>query len=109
MRASLQQPDATLPGRVVSAVVEKTSTGKLLEDWSKVTGKPSVYLQVSKEDDNRLFPSWGDVEGPMFEINEEFGEKAWSSEDDTVLTARDLQLEGEPFVGVEECLRKMSW
>ena len=107
IRATLQRPDLTLRGRVVSAVIAQTSTGGLLQDWSKVTGNSSTYLKVRQEDYERLWGGFGQVEGANLMYYEEFGVNSWSSDVDMVLTAQDLGLAEEQFVGVEECLKNV--
>jgi len=105
--AILAQPNLTL-GKFVFAYVEETTTGQLLQTWSKATGKPSAYVQVvSVEDLNRLWPQWGQEMGIMMKFWEDYGDKSWSGEE--VLTKKDLGLEGEKFVGIEETYKNQDW
>ena len=105
IRATLERPDLTLPGHVVSAVIGPTSTGGLLKDWSKATGKSAIYLQVSAEAYEQLWGGFGVVEGANLRYFEEYGEGSWGSSEDIILTAQDLGLGEENFVGVEEFVR----
>jgi len=91
----------TKGGRYVSAVIAKTSFGGVLEDWSKATGKPSAYLQVSSEAYERLWGAFGAVEGANLRYFEEYGKLSWDISGETVLTARDLGLSEKNFVGVK--------
>lgn len=106
--AALEQPEKTLPGRYVLAAVEQTTTGKLLEDWSKVTGNKAVYVQTSVDDYDRIWPGWGRAEGLMFQYYDEFGEEAWSAEGGVIIKARDLGIPIETMDGVKDTLREMQ-
>jgi len=105
--AILSQDQLTLGGKFVLAYVEKTTTGELLEAWSKATGKPSVYVQVTSIGDfNNMWPMWGQEMGVMMQFWNEAGDRSWSGED--VLTKEDLGIK-EEFVKVEDAYKRMNW
>ncbi|KAK4499320.1 hypothetical protein PRZ48_009833 [Zasmidium cellare] len=104
--AALQQPSKTLPGKYVSATIENTSMRKLLDDWSEASEKEAIYIEVSMETYDRLWPGWGLVEGEYLKFSAEFGERAWPMEG--VLTGRDLGVEVGGMKGVLGTLRGMS-
>jgi len=105
--AILSQAQLTLGGKFVLAYVEKTTTGELLETWSKATGKPSVYVQVTSIGDfNNMWPMWGQEMGVMMQFWNEAGDRSWSGED--VLTKEDLGIK-EEFVKVEDAYKRMNW
>ena len=88
--------------------MEKTTTGELLEKWSKVTGKESLYVQISDlEDFDKLWPGWGKEMGDMMAFWAEAGDKSWSGED--FITAKELGIEGSEFVGDEGAYRAQDW
>lgn len=104
--AALQQPEKTLPGRYVSASIEDTSMRKLLDDWSEVTGKEAIYIQISMDAYDRLWPGWAVVEGTQFLYMNEYRNGAWPLKG--VLTASDLGVDTTGMDGIQDTLRKMQ-
>ena len=104
--AILAKPELT-KARFVLAYTNETTIGGLLETWSKATGKPSVFVKVSLEDYNRVWPAWGLEMGVMMKFWEEAGDNSWSGED--FLTRKELGLEGVKFASVEETFKAMDW
>jgi hypothetical protein len=88
------------------AHVEKTTIGQMLQDWSEVTGKPSVYVQTSLEGFNEVWPMWAQEMGLMMKFWEEYGENSWSGED--FLTSKELGIK-EKLVGVKETYKTTDW
>lgn len=107
VRAALQQPSLTMGGRVVSAVTAQMTLGGWLEMWERATGKSVVFLKISQEDYERLWGGFGVVEGANLRYYEEYGQSAWSSAGDALLSVAELGLGDERFVGVDDCLRAM--
>ncbi|KAH8803674.1 hypothetical protein F5884DRAFT_712563 [Xylogone sp. PMI_703] len=102
----LKQPQLT-HGKYVLASVEHTTIGRMLELWSEVTGKPSVYVQTdSMETFDSVWPMWGREMGVMMRYFEEFGENSWSGEQ--VLTSKELGIK-DKFVGIRETYEAMDW
>jgi len=101
----LAQPQLT-HGRYVMAHVEKTTIGQMLQDWSEVTGKPSVYIQTSLEGFNEVWPMWAQEMGLMMKFWEEYGENSWSGED--FLTSKELGIK-EKLAGVKETYKTTDW
>jgi hypothetical protein len=106
--AILKQPDKTRGGKFVAAYVEETTTGKLLKDWSEVTGKKATYIQTSLEDFSNVWPMWGIEMGVMMKMWDEIKDKSWTGEGD-ILTKEDLGIAGEKFVGVKGAYGEMDW
>jgi hypothetical protein len=79
----------------------------LLETWSKVTGKPSAFLQVNLEEYSNLWPMWGLEMGVMTKFWGEVGDKSWSGEN--FLTSKALGIEESNFATIEETFRGMNW
>jgi len=105
--AILAQPSLT-HSRYVLAYVEETTTGGLLEQWSKVTGKESVYVQVKDlEEFDQLWPGWGAEMGGMMAFWAEAGDKSWTGED--FITPKELGVEGSKFVGIEGAYAGQDW
>jgi len=101
----LAQPQLT-HGKYVLAYVEKTTIGDMLKTWSEATGKPSVYVQTSLEDFDKVWPMWGHEMGFMMKFWEEYGDQSWSGEN--YLTSKELGIK-EKFVGVKEAYGAMDW
>ena len=93
-------------GKYVLAYVEKTTIGDMLKTWSEATGKPSVYVQTSLEDFDKVWPMWGHEMGFMMKFWEEYGDQSWSGEN--YLTSKELGIK-EKFVGVKEAYGAMDW
>ena len=95
----------------VSAVVEKTTLGGLLETWSKVTGKKAVYVEVEMQTYDALWPGWAAVEGSNLQFFAQYGEKSWSLDDEQreggLIGAEELGLDVTKMEGVGDAVRKM--
>lgn len=109
--AVLKKPEVTLPGRFVLAANEDSTSGKLLQDWSEATGKPSHYVKTSTLADYAdIFPGgWGYEMGEMMVMWEELGDKSWSGEEPLV-TIDDLGLRGNTqLTTVKDSYKVMDW
>jgi len=109
--AVLKKPEVTLPGRFVLAANEDTTTGKLLEDWSEVTGHAAQYVQSSTlQAYADIFPAgWGHEMGEMMVMWEELREKSWSGEEPLV-TIDELGLRGNAeLTTVKDAYKAMEW
>ena len=107
-KAILAQPQVTRGGKYVIAYNEETTIGGLLETWSKVTGKPSVYVQTtSLKAFDDIWPVEGYEMGGMLKFWEEAQDKSWSGEE--LLTGKDLNIESDKLVTIEETYKSMDW
>jgi len=106
VRAILNQPKLT-SSKTVLAYAESLTIGQLLENWSAATGKPSVFVQTSLEDYDRVWPMWGLEMGMMMKFWEEAGDKSWSGEE--ILVKEDLGIKGEALVGSKETISGIDW
>jgi hypothetical protein len=104
--AILKQPNLTLPAKYVLAATETITTGDILKTWSKVTGKPALYLQTSIDDYDRLWPKWGLEVGLMIKFWEYSGKKSWDI--DGLLTAKELGIESR-LIGLESVFKSLDW
>lgn len=107
-RSVLQQPAKTLPGKCVIAHVEDTTSGKMLQDWSEVTGKKAVYVQTSLEDYNNVWPVWGLEMGIMLKLWDEITDKSWTDEGG-VVTKDDLRIDTKNLAGFKGAMAEMDW
>jgi len=70
-----------------------------------VTGKPSVYVEVSLETYDALWPSWGGERAKQLKRGETV--ENWGSLREGVLMGSDLGIEG-PLVGWKGCLQNLE-
>lgn len=102
----LKRPDLTLPGRFVLATTEETTQGELLQAWSRATGKPTEYVEISMEAYDRLWPMWGKEMGSMLKLWEDLKENSWGGEE--VVTKADLEIT-EPLTTMEVWFKSADW
>ena len=93
VKAILEQPEKTLPGRTVLAATDDMTAGELLSTWAKVHGKEARFVQINNETYNNLWPMWGELMHKTHSFWELAGEKTFSGED-VILTKDDLNLTG---------------
>ncbi len=76
--------------------------------WGEVKGKETLFVTVSLENFEKLWPGWGTELGLMFKFWEEAGEKSWSGEEG-VVTAGDLGIGKESgLIGMREALTNLK-
>lgn len=100
VRAILEQPEKTLPGRIVAGVDQVQTFHGLMEMYGAAQGITARSVQVPKEDYRQLWPVMGDLMDKTNSYFEFMDGKAFSSVDEEVLTKDDLQVEG--LVGTAE-------
>ncbi|KAF4968342.1 hypothetical protein FSARC_4288 [Fusarium sarcochroum] len=93
VRAILDQPEKTLPGKFVLGAADSMTVGELLSLWASIKGKEAEYVTVDKATYNRLWPAWGEVMGANFAYFDLVGDKSYSCEEE-VLTRHDLGVVG---------------
>ena len=106
--AILQQPSKTLPGKFVCAWVEKTTNGRMLQDWADVVGKTAVYVQTSPDDYDNVWPGIGRELALMMKLWDDLGQRSWTGEDG-ILDKDDLGLAAMDFVGFKRTIKEMDW
>jgi hypothetical protein len=107
--AILAQPKLTLPSKIVLAYAEETTNGGLLQSWSEGTGKESLYVEVKGEAWDKLWPMWGHEMGVMMEFWNAAQDKSWSSDDQEVVTKKELGIADRELVGSKEAFAAMDW
>lgn len=75
--AILSQPLLTKGGQYVLASVGTMSMGEMLKKWSDLTGSPSVYVKVTLEEYDKLWPMWGREVGLNLQFSESAGDDSW--------------------------------
>ncbi|RDW84059.1 uncharacterized protein DSM5745_04385 [Aspergillus mulundensis] len=106
-KAILEKPQLTLPGKIVSCVVEERAFGDVVETFGRVKGVQARALRIAREDYRALWPVVGDVLDTSMVYFKTVGGKAFSAsvEGDDVLTSADLGIEG--LVGMEEAFERL--
>ncbi|KAL4904167.1 hypothetical protein BDW74DRAFT_185802 [Aspergillus multicolor] len=101
VKAILEKPQLTLPGKIVSCVVEGRAFGDVVETFGRVKGVKARALRIAREDYRALWPLFGGVLDTSMLYFETVGSKAFSAaEGEVVLGAADLGVEG--LIGIEE-------
>ncbi|KAH0840406.1 hypothetical protein FOPE_05959 [Fonsecaea pedrosoi] len=95
-------------GRFVLAYSEDTTSGKLLSDWSEVTGIPAAYVQTSLEDFNPVQPGLGLEMGIMMAIWNALRDQSWSGEEG-LLTREELGIELSELTTVKDTYKVIDW
>jgi hypothetical protein len=103
--AIFNQPQLTI-GKIVLAQSETKTTREIVDLWSQTSGKPAVYIQVSLDHYDILWPKWGREVGIMLQFWEAVREKSWTA-DEPVLTKDDLSISG--LIGLEEVFSSFKW
>ncbi|KAL4874201.1 hypothetical protein BJY04DRAFT_41883 [Aspergillus karnatakaensis] len=106
VKAILEQPEKSLPGRCVSGTIAQTAFADVVGVLSKVKGVDVRPLQVRREDYAALWPGWGQ----LLELSHYYlsvaEERAFEGADESVVTAEDLRVEG--LVSLEEALKGLD-
>ncbi|RAH79474.1 NAD(P)-binding protein [Aspergillus japonicus CBS 114.51] len=109
VRAILETPDRTLPGRVVAAITEYRALRDVVGAFGRATGVKVRCVQVGREDYRALWPGLAelmDVSHYYFQVTDGRSFTVVGREEE-VLGAEDLGVEG--LVGLEEAFAGVSW
>jgi len=87
---------------------EDTTAGKLLSDWSEVTGHASKYVVTSLEDFANVWPGLGQEMGIMMAMWNELRERSWSGEEG-IVTRAELGIDVKSLSTVKDAYREMDW
>jgi hypothetical protein len=105
--AILNQPQITLPGKIVCAYTEETTAAKLLQDWAEVTGNRATYVKCALDAYSDIWPDWGMEMGSMMKMWDELREKSWP--ETGVLNWDDLGIRGERWGSAKDAYQEMDW
>ncbi|KAL0932020.1 hscarg dehydrogenase [Colletotrichum truncatum] len=89
VRAILNQPDKSLPGKFVLGATDTMTAGELLSLWASIKSKKAECLTVDKELYYRLWPKWAQVMHANFMYFDLVRERSYSGEE-SILTRQDL-------------------
>ncbi|KAK5120686.1 hypothetical protein LTR85_006044 [Meristemomyces frigidus] len=94
VKAILDQPQKTLPGKFVLAASETMTAGEVVEAWAAAQGKKGLLLQVTKETYYKLWSVGAETMDLSHSYIELTRERSFAGEDEAVLTKEDLGVEG---------------
>ncbi|CAM1510753.1 Fc.00g082660.m01.CDS01 [Cosmosporella sp. VM-42] len=95
VRAILDQPQRTLPGRFVLGSTDTMTAGELLSLWASIHGKEAEYVQVDKRTYYNMWPMWAEAMDAAHMYWHLVKEKSYSGDDeDVILTGQDLGVVG---------------
>ncbi|KAK3067595.1 hypothetical protein LTR53_015451 [Teratosphaeriaceae sp. CCFEE 6253] len=105
VRAILEQPDKTLPGKYVLAALDDMTPEEIVSAWAAPQGKKGKMLQISREQYYSMWPMWAEVMDLSQQYLELMGEKSYLGEH-SLVTREDLGLEG--LVGTAEFFARVQ-
>jgi hypothetical protein len=106
VKAILEQPEKTLPGKTVSAVLEQRSIGDVVEAFGKAKGVQARCVKIDREVYRALWPVWGNVLDISHAYLEDADGRAFSAkEGEDVLVKEHLGVDG--LAGIEEAFEKV--
>ncbi|RAL12662.1 NAD(P)-binding protein [Aspergillus homomorphus CBS 101889] len=107
VRAVLEQPGKTLPGRIVSAVVEYRALRDVFEAFGVAKGCRVRCVRISREEYRALWPGLAelmDVSHHYFQVTDG---RSFTAVGEEVLGADDLGVKG--LVGLEEAFERVPF
>jgi len=107
VQAIVAQPEKTAHGAIVQAASEDGVPAEgMLQRWATAKGVKAQQVRVDGAAFREVWPLWAEEMGVMMEFWDEYREKSWTEVGKTIVTAKDLGVEGfqtldEGFKGLE--------
>jgi hypothetical protein len=92
VKAILEQPQKTLPGKFVLAASDDMTAEELMSAWAQLEDKGLVFLQVGKNVYYDMWPIWGEIMDKSHQYWELMKDLSFTGE--SVLTKDDLGVTG---------------
>lgn len=105
VQAILDQPQKTLPHKIVVGVVEELAIGDVLTSFASAQNIKVQYVQVPREEYAKLWSVWGELIDKSHSYLKLTGSKAFSNVEGDVITKESLNIEG--LVGTSEAFKSM--
>ncbi|KAI9147327.1 putative hscarg dehydrogenase [Paramyrothecium foliicola] len=105
VRAILDQPQKTLPGKFVAGVVENLTISDTLASFASAQKIKAQCVQVARRDYVKLWDVWSELMDQSHYFLELAGSNAFGHAEDVVLTKADLGIEG--LVGTAKAFEDM--
>ena len=81
--------------------------GELLKRWGRINGHDTAYIQISLDDYDAIWPSWGRTMGVMMQFYDKSTKNNWGlGQGEELVTMQELGVDG--LVGLDETLRLMG-
>ncbi|KAL7800677.1 hypothetical protein V8C43DRAFT_313308 [Trichoderma afarasin] len=106
IKAIIDQPNKTLPGKHVLAHTENITCGEMLQLWGEAQGKAAEYIELRPEEFNKIWPGWAEEIGIMMQFF--WWAKTTRSQNAGVLTRDDLGI-SEGLIGTKEAFSAMKF
>ena len=104
--AILQQPQITLPAKIVLAETGTRTAKDIVKLWSEVSGTPAEFASIALDHYDNLWPKWGREVGLMLQFWDYARERSWFA-DDVVIKKEDLNITG--LVGMKAVFAAIDW
>lgn len=106
IRAFIEQPHKTLPGKYVLAHTENINSGEMLQQWAEAQGKEAEYIELEQSEFNKIWPGWAEEIGIMMQF---FGwAKSVRSQNEGLITREDLGITSG-LIATEEAFYTMQF
>lgn len=109
VKAILELGPQRLGGKYVVGRVETFTAASMLELWSEATGKAAAFVQISLDDYEKLWPSWGTEMALMYLWWDKAGRDCWVVPGEECLTVQDLGLDKSDFVSTRAAMLTQNW
>jgi hypothetical protein len=106
VKSILEQPQKTLPGKIVLAATDDMTAGEIAAAWAQLEGKEAVYLQVDKDTYYNMWPMWGEDMDLAHMYWEFMKEQTFTAAGESILTKDDLGVTG--LVDTKAAFAKMQ-
>lgn len=106
IRAIIEQPHKTLPGKYVLAHTENITSGEMLQLWAEAQGKEAEYIQLEPSDFNKIWPGWAEEIGIMMQFFR--WAKTARLQNEGLITREDLGISSE-LVDTREAFSTMQF
>lgn len=100
--AILRNPAASLPAKYAFVSTENVSVADALRIWSEVTGKEAVYIEVSAEKFDAIFPQAGGELAAQLKWGETV--RDWGSLGKALVSGQELGVDERELVGLKKFL-----
>lgn len=108
VRQILANPQKTR-GKYLAVITDDTTTGEMLQIWSKVTGKEAVYVEITLEQYANVFGIAGEELGSQYKFNEAVPD--WSAdhtEAGNFVTRAEIGIQDSEVVDFEGALQDLK-
>ncbi|KAK0732212.1 hypothetical protein B0H67DRAFT_477044 [Lasiosphaeris hirsuta] len=106
VRAIVEHPAETQGARTVIAAQSTVGAEDLLQLWARTKGTKAQFVRVGGEAFREIWPLWAAEMGVMMEFWDEYRERSWTIEGETVVTGEDLGVVG--LKGLEESFKEFE-